>query len=87
MAGLRAIRRRRLDDQEEANPEEAEERPSLALHRGVGGEFLPAHRQTYLETEAMPVLKNARHERFAQNITKGMSATKAYTKRQGELLL
>ncbi len=28
----------------------------------------------------MPVLKNARHERFAQNITKGMSATKAYTK-------
>ncbi len=28
----------------------------------------------------MPVLKNARHERFAQNITKGMSATKAYEK-------
>ena len=28
----------------------------------------------------MPVLKNARHERFAQNINKGMSATKAYTK-------
>ncbi len=28
----------------------------------------------------MPVLKNARHERFAQNLAKGMSATAAYEK-------
>ncbi len=28
----------------------------------------------------MPVLKNARHERFAQNVAKGMSAAKAYEK-------
>ena len=28
----------------------------------------------------MPVLKNARHERFAQNKAKGMSATEAYEK-------
>ena len=28
----------------------------------------------------MPVLKNARHELFAQNLAKGMSATKAYAK-------
>ncbi len=28
----------------------------------------------------MPVLKNARHERFAQNLVKGMSATEAYEK-------
>ena len=28
----------------------------------------------------MPVLKNARHERFAQNIAKGMNAAKAYEK-------
>ena len=26
----------------------------------------------------MPVLKNTRHERFAQNLAKGMSATEAY---------
>ncbi len=32
------------------------------------------------ETEPMPVLKNARHERFAQNLAKGMSATAAYEK-------
>ena len=28
----------------------------------------------------MPVLKNARHEKFAQNLAKGMSATEAYEK-------
>jgi phage terminase small subunit len=28
----------------------------------------------------MPVLKNARHERFAQNVVKGLSATEAYEK-------
>ena len=28
----------------------------------------------------MPVLKNARHERFAQDLAKGMSATEAYEK-------
>ncbi len=28
----------------------------------------------------MPVLKNARHERFAQNVAKGMSAAEAYEK-------
>ncbi len=28
----------------------------------------------------MPVLKNSRHERFAQNVAKGMSATEAYEK-------
>ena len=28
----------------------------------------------------MPVLKNARHELFAQNLAKGMSATEAYAK-------
>ncbi len=28
----------------------------------------------------MAILKNARHERFAQNLAKGMSATEAYTK-------
>ena len=28
----------------------------------------------------MPVLTNARHERFAQNLVKGMSATEAYAK-------
>ncbi len=28
----------------------------------------------------MPVLKNARHEKFAQNLSKGMSATEAYEK-------
>ncbi len=28
----------------------------------------------------MPVLKNTRHERFAQNVAKGMSATEAYEK-------
>ncbi len=28
----------------------------------------------------MPVLKNARHERFARNLAKGMSATEAYEK-------
>lgn len=26
----------------------------------------------------MPVLKNARHEKFAQNVAKGKSATEAY---------
>ncbi len=29
--------------------EEGEERPPFALHRGAGGENLPAHRQTYLQ--------------------------------------
>ncbi len=28
----------------------------------------------------MAILKNARHEKFAQNIAKGMSATQAYEK-------
>ena len=28
----------------------------------------------------MPVLKNARHERFVQGVAKGMSATEAYKK-------
>ena len=32
------------------------------------------------ETEPMAILKNARHERFAQNLAKGMSATAAYEK-------
>ena len=27
----------------------------------------------------MPVLKNARHERFAQALARGMTATEAYT--------
>ncbi len=86
MAGPRAIRRRRYDgtrsqeaSPQEASPQEAESGPSLALHRGVGGENLPAHRQTYLETEAMPVLKNARHERFIQGVVKGISPGPAYT--------
>ncbi len=30
--------------------------------------------------QPMPVLKNTRHERFAQNLAKGMSAAKAYEK-------
>ncbi len=32
------------------------------------------------ETEPMAILKNARHELFAQNLAKGMSATEAYAK-------
>ncbi len=32
------------------------------------------------ETEPVAILKNARHEKFAQCIAKGMSATEAYAK-------
>ncbi len=32
------------------------------------------------ETEPMAILKNPRHERFAQNLAKGMSAAEAYEK-------
>ena len=32
------------------------------------------------ETEPMAILKNARHELFAQNLAMGMSATEAYAK-------
>ncbi len=46
MTPLRALSGRiprwRRDDEKEAGPEEDEERPSLALHQGVGGENLPA---------------------------------------------
>ncbi len=33
----------------------------------------------------MAILKNARHEKFAQNLAKGMSATEAYAKMQGAI--
>ncbi len=40
----------------------------------------PTSRRKKGDFQPMPVLKNARHERFAQNKAKGMSATEAYEK-------